>query len=90
MATKIIPASQVKVTSPEKGTVATRNTITGAFTGRRAISGRGDTTRARHARRDIDIDHDGDIDIPAGGIVGRSKSIRVKASSGRRMHRRSL
>ena len=81
----IIPARFIRI---DKGsnTVAVRNSRTGRFKGRRAVSNYGDRTRVRRITRDFDIDGDGRKDPVGGLIFGRT----TKASSRARAHSRSI
>lgn len=75
----IIPKRFLRI-APQKGTVATRNFRTGAFTGRRAVSGRGDTTRTRYLFKDVDLNKDGRIQPWERGGTVHGRTVTVKAS----------
>lgn len=78
MARMKIPRRFIMV-PPQAGTVAVRSGRTGRFQGRRRTSGKGDRTSMQVFRRDVDIDHDGDIDYHGGTSVGRTTKVRANS-----------
>ena len=88
---KIRLPSRYVIVRKDAGTIAIRGS-SGRFKGRRGpgsnptktrpylvpYHGPGDTTKARRAIRDIDLDQDGKVDIGGGEIYGRT--IKVKSS----------
>jgi hypothetical protein len=72
------------------GTSGTRDKKTGRMTGRKAVSGRGDSTGVRRLKHDVDFNHDGKPEYVKGQIIGRTDPYPVRGSSKKRGSMRDI
>jgi hypothetical protein len=82
--TRKIPARFIRI-APQKPTVATQNTKTGYFTGRKVVRVRGDKTYSRYLIKNYDANHDGKIQGNEHGGTIQGRTINPKSESQRRV-----